>query len=131
MPTNTGSGQDLLLGRSEAAKLEKVEEPTDYPSYEFDCREERPENLEDIQEVQKALRRTYDDFAFNTNVPPSDLDHRASYLDQWNSLQVQLQQIWATKETKGRGPPQLFALGKWTDSFENWATAPRAYLNYM
>lgn len=97
-------------------------------SYDFDCREERPENPEEIQAVQDALQRTYDDFEFHTSGLPTGLDHRDSYLDQWNSLQVQLQKM---SEERGQVPPQLFALGKWTDSFENWVTAPRAYLNFI
>lgn len=110
--------------------LDKVQKKADL-TFDFDCRAERPETPEDIQEVQNALQQTYSDFAFYTNVPLEMPNTQATYLDQWNCMQVQLNRIWANDRTKKTEPPQLFALGKWTVSFDNWVSAPQAYLTYV
>ena len=39
-------------------------------TFDFDFREERPENPEEVQQIQNALQGTYDDFALYTNMPP-------------------------------------------------------------
>ena len=98
---------------------------------DFDCREELPGNPDEVQQIQNALQRTYDDFASYTNTPPKMHDTRDSYLDQWNFLQVPLNKIWANNSTKINEPPQLFALAKWTVSFDNWVSAPPACLGYL
>lgn len=64
------------------------------------------------------------------NMPPTT-DTRDSYLNQWNFLQVQLKTIWANDSTNDKEPPQLFALGKWTVSLDNWMSATIAYLIYV
>ena len=100
-------------------------------TFDFDCREERPENPEGIQQIQNALQRTYDDSVSCTNTPPKILDTRDSYLDQWNFLQVQLNEIWANDSTKINEPPDLFDSARRTMSFDNWVSTPQAYLTYV
>ena len=99
--------------------------------FDFDCRAERPETPEEIQEIQNALQQTYRDFASYTNVPLEVPNTQDSYLDQWNCMQVQLNRNWASDGTKKMEPPQLYALGTWTVSFANWVSAPQAYLTYV
>ena len=99
-------------------------------TFDFDCRTERPDTPEEIQEIQNALQQTYSDFASYTDVPLELPDTHDSYLDQWNFMQVQLNRIWANDRTKKSEPPQLYALGTWTVSFDNWISAPRAFLTY-
>ena len=100
-------------------------------TYDFDCRAERPETPAEIQTIQNALQQTYSDFVSYTNVPLEMPNTQDSYLDQWNCMQVQLNRIWARGGTKKMEPPQLYALGKWTVSFDNWVSAPQAYLTYV
>ncbi len=102
----------------------------DESTFDFDCRTEHPETPEEIQEIQNALQQTYSDFASYTDVPLELPDRHDSYLDQWNFLQVQLNRIWANDRAKKTEPPQLYALGTWTVSFDNWISAPRAFLTY-
>lgn len=109
--------------------LDKAQKEADL-TYEFDCRAERPETAEEIQDLQNALKQTYSDFSSHTKVPFQTPNSRDSYLDQWNCMQVQFNRIWTEDRTKKTEPPQLFALGKWTVSFNNWVSAPQAYLSY-
>ena len=100
-------------------------------TWDFDCRAERPETPEEIEEIQKALQHTCRDFASYTSIPLKVPNARDSYPDQWNFMQVQLNKIWANDKTNNEEPPQLFALGKWNISFDNWTSASRAYLTYV
>ena len=131
---NIGTRPDRAqVGRDQEATqryLEKARKKADL-TYDFDCRAERPETAEEIEDIQDALQQTYSDFAFHTNVPLQVPNSRDSYLDQWNCTQVQLSKIWTNDRTKNTEPPQLFALGKWTVSFDNWVSAPQAYLTYV
>lgn len=131
---NIGTRPDRAqVGRAQGATqryLELARKKADL-TYDFDCREERPETAEEIKDIQAALQQTYRDFAFHTNVPLQMPNSRDSYLDQWNCMQVQLNRIWTNDRSKNTEPPQLFALGKWTVSFDNWVSAPQAYLTYV
>ena len=100
-------------------------------TFDFDCREERPENPEESQQIQNALQRTHDDSVSCTNTPRKMPDTRDSYLDQWNFLQVQLNEIWANDSAKINESPELFAIAKRTMSFDNWVSTPQAYLTYV
>ncbi len=97
-------------------------------TFNYDCRTERPETPEEIQEIQNALQQTYNEFASYTDLPLELPDTHDSYLDQWNFVQVQFNRIWAKDRTKKLEPPQLYALGTWTVSIDNWTSAPRAFL---
>lgn len=145
-PRFEGSGEDVVTSfdigtRPDRAKsrqnprvhenyMNQVKKKADL-TFDFDFREERPENPEEVRQIQHALQRTYDNFAMYINTPPKTPDTRDSYVDQWNSLQVQLNKIWANNSTKINEPPQLFASAKWTVSFNDWVSAPQAYLTYV
>ena len=109
--------------------LDGIERKADL-TFDFDCRTELPETIEEEHQIQLALKRTYDDFNLYANMPPKMPNTRESYLDQWNFLQVQMNKVWTTDGTKSKEAPQLFALAKWTVSFDNWVSAPQAYLTY-
>lgn len=123
----TGKRQDPEASQKYLDRMHKRMDLT----FDFDCRAERPETQEEIQEIQNALQQTYRDFAFYTSTPLEVPNNRDTYFDQWNALQVQLNRIWANDKTKNIEPPQLFALGKWSVSFDNWVSAPPAYLTYL
>ena len=131
---NIGTRPDRArVGRDPQATqryLDKARKKADL-TYDFDCRAERPETAKEIEDIQDALQQTYSDFAVHTNVPLQMPNSRDSYLDQWNCMQVQLNNIWTNDRTKNTEPPQLFALGKWTVSFDNWVSAGQAYLTYV
>ena len=126
-PDRARAGQDR---EATQRYLDKAGKKADL-SYNVDCRAERPETTKEIQDIQDALQQTYSDLAFYTIVPLEVPNSRDSYLDQWNCMQVQLNRIWTNDRTKKIEPPQLFALGKWTVSFDNWVSAPQAYLTYV
>ena len=128
--TRPDRGKPRQNPRAHEDYMNQVKKKADL-TFDFDCREERPENPEEIQQIQNALQRTYDDFVSYTNTPPKMPDTRDSYLDQWNFLQVQLNKFWANDSTKINEPPQLFALAKWTVSFDNWVSTPQTYLTYV
>lgn len=131
---NVGTRPDRAQVRQDPKARQKyidsVQKKSDL-TYDFDCRAERPKTPEEIQDIQNALQQTYSDFALYTNVPLEVPNTQDSYLDQWNFVQVQFNKIWANDRTKKVEPPQLFALGKWTVSFDNWVSAPQAYLTYL
>lgn len=132
---NVGTRPDRATSREDPVAatrryIDSVQKRSDQ-TFDFDCRTERPETPEEIQDIQNALQQTYSDFALYTNVPLEVPNTQDSYLDQWNCMQVQLNRIWAKDRTKKIEPPQLFALGKWTVSFDNWVSAPQAYLTYV
>lgn len=128
---NVGTRPDRAQVRQDPKATDKYRDRVNRKidlTYDFDCRAERPETPEEIQEVQNALQQTYSDFAFYTNVSFEVSNVQDTYLDQWNCMQVQFNKIWANDSTKKIEAPQLFALGKWTVSFDNWRSAPQAYL---
>ena len=126
-PDRAKDGQDPRLTQRYKDRVNRKIDLT----YDFDCRAENPETPEEVQAIQDALKQTYMDFAFYTNEPLELPNPQDCYLEQWNSMQVQLQKIWAKDRTKKTEPPQLFALGKWNLSFDNWVSAPRAYLTCL
>ena len=61
--------------------LDKAQRKADL-TYDFDCRAERPETAEEIQDIQNTLQQTYSGFASHTKVPFHMPNSRDSYLDQ-------------------------------------------------
>lgn len=99
----------------------RVQPPAQGDPNEQDSRFTRPSNWVEIQALQSALAPTvHDYYSFIGNEPlPTNLWD--NYVDQWVSLQQQMEGEWAIKH---RGAlPVLLWRKRWTGGIQNWHTA--------
>ena len=101
--------------------IPRVQPPAQGNPNDPDSRFTKPSNWEEIQALQSALAPTVHDYYSFIGKEPLPTKYWDNYVDQWASLQQQMEGEWTIKH---RGAlPVLLWRKRWIDGIQNWHTA--------